>query len=103
MMKLGNVCLPVRLQWSGFKNKYTQNFDDITAPILFFLSLMETFFFLLYILIIKNYANNALFLKIADSLTYLEDSTGRHHNFKSGPGVFFACLIHNNIITQGID
>lgn len=64
---------------------------------------METFFFLLYIIVIKNYANNALFLKIADSLTYLEDNTGRHHNFKSGPAVFFACLVHNNIITKGID
>lgn len=99
----GGFCTQVSMVWSGSTNVYTENFDDITAPIVFFLSLLQTSFYLIYIIIIRNYANNALFLRIADSVVFIEDGAGRHYNFKSGPSVFFACLIHNNKITQAID
>ena len=58
----GNTCTFVELASSGTVNYISQNFDDITAPILFFISLIETLFFLFYFLLIKNYNNNSLYL-----------------------------------------
>ena len=67
----GNSCQALVLISTGITNVYQQKFDDITASILFFISFMETFFFLIYIIFIKNYANNALFLRIADSVVFI--------------------------------
>ena len=88
---------------SGSVNYHTQNFDDITSPILFFVSLIETLFFMVYFCFVKNYNNNAFHLKLADSTVFLEDGNNKHYNFKSGPSVFTACLLHNNFLVQIID
>ena len=94
----GRRCSVAELVYSGTTNIVTQNFDDITAPILFFLSLSQTLFYIIYVLLLKNYANNALKLRIADTLVYVADPSGRHHDFKSGLSVFFACLIHQHAL-----
>lgn len=98
-----NICTAKALYSSGTTNIVTQNFDDITAPLLFFLSISQTLFYLCYIFFLKNYSNNALHLRIADSVVYIPDGQGRHHNFKSGVAVFFGCLIHNHAIVKLID
>lgn len=95
---MGRMCSVAELIYSGTTNIVTQNFDDITAPILFFLSLSQTLFYIIYILLLKNYANNALKLRIADTLVYVSDPSGRHHNFKSGFSVFLACLVHQHAL-----
>lgn len=64
-------CTAFQFHISGSLRVHTQNFDDITAPILFFVSLIETLFFLIYFCCVKNYNNNAFHLKIADSIVYL--------------------------------
>jgi hypothetical protein len=99
----GYSCTLLSFQASGTVNYYTQLFDDVTAPILFFVSLIETLFFLIYAFCLKNYNNNALYLRIADSVVYLEDSHHRHYNFKNGAAVFIACLLHNNFIVKALD
>jgi hypothetical protein len=67
------------------------------------MSLTQTIFYVSYIFFLRNYSNNAFNLRIADSVVYIQDSHGRHYNFKSGAGPFFACLIHNHPITLFID
>ncbi len=57
----------------------------------------------MYLLFLKNYANNSLRLRIADSLVYICQPDGRHYNFKSGFSVFLACLLHNHALMQLID
>lgn len=81
----------------------TSNFDDATVPLLFFLSLSQTIFFLVYLLFLKNYANNALRLRIADTLVYISQPDGKHYNFKSGVAVFIACLFHNHAFFELLD
>ncbi len=54
----------------------------MTVPILFFLSVSQTIFYIVYLLFLKNYANNSLRLRIADSLVYICQPDGRHYNFK---------------------
>ena len=99
----GNTCTFMKFKASGKINEYNQNFDDITAPILFFVSLIETLFFLIYFSCIKNYDNNAFYLRIGDSVVYMEDGNHHHYNFKSGPSVFLACLFHENPLVVIID
>ena len=99
----GNSCTFVGFAASGDVNYYSQNFDDITEPILFFVSLIETLFFLVYFACIKNYNNNAFNLRLADSVVYQEDGHQRHYNFKSGAAVYVACLLHNNFVTVFLD
>jgi hypothetical protein len=90
------VCTYVKFVYSGSTNIVTQNFDDVTAPLLFFLSISQTIFYAAYLLFLRNYENNSLSLKIADTLVFIYNPTGAHHNFKSGMATFVACLIHNH-------
>ena len=99
----GDPCTGVVFIPSGSVYYHTQNFDDITAPILFFVSLIETLFFTVYFCCVKNYNNNAFHLRVADSIVYLENGHHKHYNFQSGPSVFTACLLHNNFLVKIID
>lgn len=99
----GNTCLQVQFISSGNTNIVTQNFDDITAPLLFFLSISQTMFYICYLLFLRNYSNNALNLRIADSVVYIPDSYGKHYNFKSGIACFLACLIYKHPFIKVLD
>ena len=96
------TCTQVLFEANGNTDIYSQKFEDITAPLLFFLSVSQTLFYLVYLLFLRNYSNNCLYLRIADSLAYLPAQSG-HHDFRSGSAVFVACLIHNHKLVQGID
>jgi len=98
-----NACTVKALYYSGTTNIVTQNFDDITVPLLFFLSLSQTLFYLCYIFFLRNYSNNALHLRIADSVIYIPNGQGKHHDFKSGVAVFFGCLIYNHNLVKLLD
>jgi hypothetical protein len=60
------------------------------------MSISQTIFLLAYLLFLRNYGNNALSLKIADTLVFIYSPTGAHHNFKSGMATVVACLLHNH-------
>jgi hypothetical protein len=98
-----NLCTVKALYSSGKTNIVTQNFDDITAPLLFFMSITQTLFYLCYILFLRNYSNNSFHLRIADSVVYVPDGQGRHHNFKSGIAVFFGCLLYQHTFVKLLD
>lgn len=98
-----NRCYYVEYKSNGFNNIVTQDFDDITAPILFFLSVSQTIFLIVYLLFLKNYANNALKLRIADTLVYISQPNGKHYDFKSGFAVFLACFFHNHAFFEALD
>ena len=58
---------------------------------------------MVYIGCIRNYNNNAFYLKIADIAVYEEDYHHRHYQFKNGFSVFIACLLKNNFIVVFLD
>jgi hypothetical protein len=70
---------------------------------LFFISLIQTLFFLVYFFFLSNYSNNAFKLDLADQLVYISDPEGRHYNFKSGALVFLTCLWHKHWAVTGLD
>lgn len=89
---------------TGNTDIVTQNFDDITAVLVFFLSLSQTLFLIAYFLFLKQYTTNSMYLYIADNLVYIKNlKTNRHHNFKSGIYVFIACLMHKHHLIEAID
>jgi hypothetical protein len=75
-------CPTFDLTYSGTANFAEEQFDDITAPMLFFVSLSQTLFYLVYFFFLRNYANNSFKLQLADQLVYILDPKGRHYNFK---------------------
>jgi len=75
-------------------------FDDVTSPILFFLSTSQIFFYIAYLCFLRNYSNNSLKLRIADSLVFITQPNGRHYNFKEGFCVFIACLLHKHFMVE---
>ena len=70
---------------------------------MFVLSVSQTLFYLCYLLFLRNYSNNALYLRLADSLVYVPGSNGRHLNFKSGWPAFLACLLHKHFLVNLLD
>lgn len=97
------MCTGLKFETSGSTYVVTEQFDDITAPLLFFLSISQTLFYLVYLLFLRNYTNNALALKIADSLVYIPASSGEHRNFKNTPATFFACLLRGHPFISLLD
>lgn len=100
---VGNTCSTIEFVFSGTTNIVTQMFDDITSPILFFLSTSQIFFYIAYLCFLRNYSNNSLKLRIADSLVYITQPNGRHYNFKEGFSVFMACLLHKHYMMEVFD
>jgi hypothetical protein len=97
------MCTGLKFETSGSTYVVTEQFDDITAPLLFFLSISQTLFYLVYLLFLRNYTNNAFALKIADSLVYIAAPSGEHRDFKNTPATFFACLLHRHPLLSLLD
>jgi hypothetical protein len=78
-----------------------ENFDDFGETILFFLSVKETFYFIIFIIFIRQYNKNSGYLEIGDSLYYIDDpKTKKKYNFKKGYEVFLACMLHNHFLSK---
>jgi len=61
------------------------------------LSVKETFYLVIFFIIVKQYNRNSGLLKVAESLFYIDDpKTKEKYDFKSGYQVFIACLLYNH-------
>lgn len=49
------TCTFYKFVYSGNTNIAAQNFDDVTAPLLFFLSISQAIFYVVYLLFLRNY------------------------------------------------
>lgn len=96
-------CSTFDIAYSGTVNISNEIFDDITAPLLFFIALSQTLFFLVYVGFLRNYNNNCLKLRLADSIVYILDPDGRHYNFKGGFSIFMACMLHGHLLIRLLD
>lgn len=96
-------CGVVSIMSSGTTNIATENFDNFTSVLIFFLSLSQTLFLLTSYGFLNNYSNNSFLLRLADSLVYIADPNGKHYNFKDGPALFLVCLFHKHFLVQLLD
>jgi hypothetical protein len=87
----------IKMTPCGLTREVNENFDDLSEVLLFFLSVSETFYIVVFVLFVKHYNRNSGLLEIADSLYYIDDpKTKQKFNFRSGYQVFFACLLYSN-------
>lgn len=74
-----------------------ENFDDISNIILFFFSVKETIYLIVFILFIKQYNTNAGLLEVGKSLYYIDNpKTKKKYDFTQGYEIFLACLLYNH-------
>jgi len=69
--------------------------------LLFFLSVKETLYILLFVIFIKQYNRNSGLLDVGSSLFYIDNpKTKMKYDFNRGFDVFVACLFHNHPVTN---
>lgn len=78
-----------------------ENFDDVSQVLLFFLSVNQTLYAIVFIVLIQQYNRNAGLLEIGRRLFYVDEArTKRKYDFTQGYEVFVACLFHNHTLTN---
>ena len=94
----------IRFTPSGNTREINENFDDISEILLFFLSVKETFYIVIFFIFVKHYNRNSGLLEVADSLFYIDDpKSKKKYDFRSGYQVFFACLLYNHPVYNFIN
>ncbi len=94
----------VKITPCGITRKINENFDDVSEILLFFLSVKETFYIVIFFIFIKHYNRNSGLLELADSLFYIDDpKTKKKYDFRTGYQVFFACLLYNHPLYKFIN
>lgn len=58
---------------SGETYNALENFDNIINSVLFYLSIKQTFYFLIFLVLVQQYNRNSGFLTVGRSLYYVDD------------------------------